>query len=114
MLIAEARVETGRASRYLTQLCQHLSQLGPHYSPFLHGHHRPPKVQDLQWTDTGGEMRFENGRCTLEAQDDALLLRLTADDEASLDALQRAIAHRVATIGRREKLTVQWRLSSAD
>lgn len=108
MLTAEARVATDRASRYLTQLCQHLGRMRSNHGPFLHARHQPPTVQNVEWNGSSGEMRFENGQCTLEAHTDALVLRLTAIDEASLHALQQAITHRIATIGRRENLTVQW------
>jgi hypothetical protein len=112
MFTAVASVETDRAGRYLVQLCQHLSQMQPRHGLFLHGRHRPPKVQHVEWTDTTGEMRFQNGTCTLEAHDDALLLRLSAPDEASLRSLQQAISHRLETIGRRAGLHVLW--SSTD
>ena len=103
-----ARVETDRAGRYLTQLCQHLSQLQSRHGLFLHGRHRPPKVLHVEWSDTFGEMRFENGTCTLEAHEDALLLRVSAPDEASLRSLQQAITHRLATIGHRAGLNILW------
>lgn len=99
---------TERAGRYLAQLCQHLSEIGPRHGLFLHGRHRPPKVLHVEWTDVAGEVRFENGSCTLDAREDALLLRVSADDQRKLEGLQQAMSHRIETIGRREMLTVTW------
>lgn len=107
-MTAEGRVETARADRYLVQLCLHLSELPPRHGMFLHGRHRPPKVLHVEWTDVTGEVRFQNGACTLEARDDAVYLHLSTDDEAALTGLQQAISHRIETIGRREQLTVAW------
>jgi hypothetical protein len=85
MFGADARVETDRAARYLTQLTLRVESRG-----------------------NAAKMQFEIGTCVLEAHEDALLLRLVADDETNLQVLQDAIAHRLATVGRREKLTVEW------
>jgi hypothetical protein len=105
---AVAHVETDRASRYLVQLCRHVSQMGRpggHRSP---GGHVAPEVQHVEWTDTHGTIDVGWGRCTVEATSDALTLRLESADEEGLERLQAAVAHRLETIGRRDGLKVNW------
>jgi hypothetical protein len=108
MFGADARVETDRAARYLTQLTRHVSQMRARHSLVLHGGDGQPKVLRVESRGNAAKMQFEIGTCVLEAHEDALLLRLVADDETNLQVLQDAIAHRLATVGRREKLTVEW------
>lgn len=110
MLTAEAHVETDRASRYLVQLCRHVSQMSrPRgHRPPSRGGHLPPEVQHVEWSDTHGTIDVGWGRCTVEATPDVLTLRLEAADEEGLQRLQAAIAHRLETIGRRESLQVNW------
>lgn len=110
MLTAVARLETDRAGRYLDQLCRHVSQMswpGGHRPPGGGGH-APPEVQHVEWTDTHGTFDVGWGRCTVEAGSDALTLRLEAADEAGLQRLEGAVAHRLETIGRRDGLKVDW------
>lgn len=109
MFTAVAHVETDRASRYLVQLCRHVSQLGRpggHRPPG--GGHVAPEVQHVEWTDTHGTIDVGWGRCTVEATSDALTLRLESADEEGLERLQTAVAHRLETIGRRDGLKVNW------
>ncbi|ALV33080.1 DUF2218 domain-containing protein [Streptomyces sp. CdTB01] len=118
MLIAEARVETERASRYLDQLCRHAQQMGrhPHYRPGAHGGddtHRPPEVRHVEWSDTDGTVRLSLGRWILQATPDALVLRVEAAGEEDLQRMQDLIAARVEKIGRRDHLSVTWQQSEA-
>jgi hypothetical protein len=115
MPIAEAQVTTDRASRYLVQLCRHLDQMSRmrHRVPTRHGGQAPPAVEHAEWSDTTGTIRFAQGTCTLRAGDDALTLRVEADDEDTLRQLRQSIARRLDTIGRRDHLTVHWRQSTA-
>ena len=108
MFGADARVETDRAARYLKQLTRHVSQMRARHGLALHGGDRQPKVLRVESRSNAAKMQFEIGTCFLEAHEDALLLRLVADDETNLQVLQDAIAHRLTTVGRREKLTVTW------
>jgi hypothetical protein len=109
MLTAEAHIETGRASRYLVQLCRHVSQMGRSGGHRLdRGRHAPPEVDHVEWTDTHGTIDVGWGRCTVEATPDVLTLRLESADEEGLQRLQSAVAHRLETIGRRESLKVDW------
>lgn len=107
----EARVPTDRASRYLVQLCRHSEQMS-------RWRHRPPAgpgggreavaVREVQWSETLGVVRFDEGEWTLCATGDALLLRVDAVDQQALGRLQQGIAARLATIGRRDRLSVSW------
>jgi hypothetical protein len=102
----EAHVGTERAARYLVQFCHHLGEMG-RMPAHHHGDGGAPPV--VSCTETSGEIRFEGGRCTLEAGPDALFLRLDAADDATLRRLRDSIGSRLETIGRRDGLTVTWR-----
>ncbi|MEU1273238.1 DUF2218 domain-containing protein [Streptomyces sp. NPDC005799] len=111
MPTAEAHIRTDRASRYLVQLCRHLSQMGRmrHRPPVGHGGGQmPPEVQRVDYSDTDGTIRFDKGLCTLRATSGTLTLRVAADDEDALQRLQNGIAGRIEKIGRRDGLTVTW------
>lgn len=109
MPTAETQVTTDRASRYLVQLCRHLNQMSGmrHRAPTRHGS-QAPAIEQVDWSDTTGTIRFAQGTCTLHAGDDALTLRVEAEDEDTLRQLQEGIARRLNTIGRRDNLTVHW------
>jgi hypothetical protein len=100
MPTAETKVATGRASRYLVQLCEHLNQLS--------AGHRGPGVRRVEWTDTQGVVTLDFGSCELRADDDGLALRVVADDERLLAHFKAELAARVETIGRRDGLVVGW------
>ena len=99
MLIAEASVKTERPSRYLIQLCQHLSKVG---------RGNPQMPVRVDWTDDRGEISFDWGRCTLRAQPSVLALRAEAADEDALRVIQDRVADRLERIGSRDALTVAW------
>jgi hypothetical protein len=105
-----ARIETTRASRYLTQLGDHLS----HLSQRMHQHARngehagPPQVLSVAATDDHALITFAWGTCALQATDTALLVRIEVQDVADLGQAEALIAHRIQTIGSREQLTVAW------
>ncbi|MCF1595741.1 DUF2218 domain-containing protein [Streptomyces muensis] len=111
MPIAEARVETDRPSRYLVQLCKHLSNKGRHLGHRPPGH-RPPGLRPdqihVEWSDTQGVLTLPWGRCTLHAERDALVLRAEGDDEQGLRRLQELMATHLERFGRREGLQVNW------
>jgi hypothetical protein len=117
MPTAEARLATERASRYLVQLCRHLGQMkGMSHRPLIgHGDGRmPPVVQHVDYTDTRGTVRFADGQWNLEATENALVLRVEADNEEALQRLQTGIAARVEKIGRRDGLQVHWQQMKPD
>ncbi|MFJ8023615.1 DUF2218 domain-containing protein [Streptomyces sp. NPDC096311] len=111
MPTAEAHIPTERASRYLVQFCRHLGQMSRirHQPPARHGSgDMPPTVRDVDYSDTRGVIRFDEGQFTLQATSDTLSLRVDADDEDTLQRLQNGITARLEKIGRRDQLTVTW------
>jgi hypothetical protein len=99
MLIAEANVETERSSRYLEQLCRHVSLVAQ----------RHPQMQaQVEWSEDRGVIRFGGARCTLRADPGVLTLRAEAPDEESLHQLEQRVAGRLEQVGRRDRLTVTW------
>lgn len=113
MPTAEAEVRTGRASRYLVQLCRHLGQMGGmgHRPTAHHGGQEPLAVRRADWSESSGTVRFAQGTCTLQASADALTLRVEADDEDALRRIQEGITRRLGMIGRR--VALQWRQSTS-
>jgi hypothetical protein len=99
MLIAEARVETARSSRYLVQLCQHVNKVSE-ANPQMRAH--------VEWSDDHGVISFGWGRCTLHADPGALTLRAEAPDEESLQRIEHRVAERLEGFGRRDQLMVTW------
>jgi hypothetical protein len=99
MLIAEARVETQRSSRYLVQLCRHVNKAGRAH-PQMQAH--------VEWSDDRGVISFDWGRCTLRALPGVLTLRAEAPDEDTLRRVEYPIADRLERIGRRDHLRVTW------
>jgi hypothetical protein len=99
MLIAEAHVEAERPSRYLVQLCRHVSKAA-RASPEMQAH--------VEWSDDRGEISFGWGRCTLRADPGVLTLRAEAPDEEGLRRIEHRIADRLELFGRRDQLTVTW------
>jgi hypothetical protein len=76
MPAAHARIETGRASRYLTQFCQHVQRIYTNRGPLSHarrtapaGHTqgRPAEPPRVAWTDTHGTVTFGDATITLQA-----------------------------------------------
>lgn len=99
MLVAEGRVETERASRYLVQLCRHVH---------LAAQHNPGMQAQVDWSVDRGMISFGWGRCTLRADPGALALRAEAPDEERLHQLQQRVTDRLEQVGRHDRLTVTW------
>ncbi len=114
MPTAHARIPTDRASRYLAQLCRHLSELQHHggsptgHDTEPHRGRQRPQVQHVEWSDTHGTIDLGTARLTLDATPDTLDLTLDAPDDQTLTQLGDTIAHRIRTIGRRDRLAVTW------
>lgn len=101
MLIAEARVETVRPSRYLVQLCRHVNEVAE-ANPHMGAH--------VEWSEDHGVISFDwGGRCTLRAEPGILALRAEAPDEESLRRVEQRVADRLERFGRRDHLSVIWR-----
>jgi len=127
MLTAEARVETDRPGRYLTQLCQHLSNRGRHlgtgkgrllrHRPGGHQGDNPRPVTaeqvQVEWSQTEGTVTFPGGHCIMRADSDALLLRAEAADGAALEFIENLIGSHLGRFSRREPLTVTWHPAEA-
>src|SRR6266699_1845375 len=110
MPVSQARVPTGRAGRYLSQLRKHTGH--PGFPVLRHGPGdggAAPVPRHTEWSDTDGVVDFGWGRCTLHAIGDALILHAEADDQQNLRRIQDALAARLDQIGRRDHLTVTWR-----
>jgi len=122
MPAAQARIETGRAGRYLTQLCQHVQSIYSTRRPLGHtrrlrraGHNRgrlaqPPRVE---WTDTRGTVSFGDAVITLTAGPSALTLRAEASSEEDLQRAQELVTGLLARFGRRDHLSVTWQQAGA-
>jgi hypothetical protein len=117
MLIAEARIETDRASRYLVQFCKHAAAMGGggshSHRPWAHVGRAALSPGDVkvsaEWSPMHGVVSFSPlGRCTIEATDDALTLHVEATDEAGLRQIQQTIAGDLSRFGRRSRLQVDW------
>jgi hypothetical protein len=100
-LIAEARVETAQPSRYLVHLCRHFNQEAeamPH-----------PDVQaHIEWSETDGVADFGFGRCTMQTDHGALMLRAEAPEDESLERVETLVAEHLERFGSRDELTVSW------
>ena len=115
MLIAEARVETERPSRYLVQLCRHFSHNGRH---LRHGLGTQPIGDEqahgdvrvrVEWSEAHGIVNFSPwGQCTMQATPNTLALRAEAPDQESLRRVQDLIAEHLARFGSRDQLKVSW------
>ena len=127
MPAVEARIETGRSSRYLTQLCRHVDSIyaerGSHGErPGLaqgrnaqgrnaqsrHAQDRPAEPPRVVWTEAAGTISFGDGTITLMADPAALILRAEAGSDESLQRAQELVTGLLARIGRRDGLTVTW------
>jgi hypothetical protein len=99
MLIAEAHVETGRASRYLGQLCRHVNKAARAH-PQMQAH--------VEWSDDRGVISLDRGRCLLHVLPGVLTLRVEAADEDTLRRVEQRVGDRLERIGGRDHLTVTW------
>jgi len=115
MPVAEARIRTGRASRYLTQLCGHTARMNFLGHANRHGEHATATAmpQRAECSDTDGVIDFDRGRLTLRATNEELILVAEADDQQDLRLMQDAIATRLQRIGRRDRLSLTWRPAPA-
>ena len=111
MLTAEAQVKTQDPGRYLTQLCHHAQQVHRmRHQPRNHGGDRqpPPKVQQVECSETSGVISFGWGQCIMQATPGTLTLRAEAEDEGSLQRVQDIVARDIERFGKRNQLTVTW------
>ena len=111
MVATEAHVETERASRYLAQLCRHFSNLRRHDSRRGgdHAYARPDVQAQVEWSETHGIVSFGWGRCTMQADPEALKLRAEAPDDESLQRVEDLVGEHVERFGERDGLKVTWK-----
>lgn len=91
MLTAHSRVETAKSSRFLQALCGHFSRKVP-----------------AEYDASRGVVSFPFGRCELRAEPDALLLRVEANDPASLDRAKEVVGGHLERFGVKEGFQVRW------
>lgn len=91
MVQSTARVSTGRAGRYLAQLCAHFAY----------------KVE-ARHEDGRGFADFGWGTCILVATPDALLLHAQSPDPDGLARVEYVVADHAERFGARDGLTVAW------
>jgi hypothetical protein len=117
MPTSEAHVPTQHAARYLAQLCRHAEAVGGHAGRRLHDHAGPardhPRMRHVERSDTAATLDFDQGRCTMRAEPDALVLRAEAGDAERLRRIEDLIAADLERFGTREHLTVTWRDADA-
>lgn len=91
----EGIVRTANASKYLQQLCKHWS-------------HRFP---DLTFTPHAGRIPFSaDSVCMLEADGEALTMKISAPDDASAQRLQSVVFEHLKRFAFREELPPpEWR-----
>ncbi|SFL05210.1 DUF2218 domain-containing protein [Falsiroseomonas stagni] len=90
-MITTARVETATPSRYLGQLCKHFA-------------HRIPASHD----ERQGRIEFPEALCELEAEEGALVLRLTTAEEAVMARMQKVVADHLLRFAFRDPPQVVW------
>lgn len=107
----QARIETDRATRYLTQLIKHATAMAGTGGHRIPGH--KPITDEVEVTiessETDGVIAFGSwGRCTLHAGTDALTAHIDAADEEKLARIQTIIGRNLDRFARREGITVDW------
>ena len=122
MPAAQARIETEQATRYLTQLCQHVQKIYSTRGPLSHARYarqaghargRPAEPPRVACTDTQGTVSFGGAEITLTAEPSALILAAEAGSDASLQRAQDLVTGLLTRIGRRDRLTVAWQRAGA-
>jgi len=94
LLSSEARVSTKAPRRYLGQLCKHF------------GHRLPVQLEEWQ-----GRIEFPAGVCELDAAADerALVMRVSASEEAALARLEEVVGRHLERFAFREETKVTWK-----
>lgn len=115
MPTAEARIQTERPGRYLTQICKHLSNEGRHlgHRPRAHAGGdiqatHPATEAQVEWSATSGLVRLGWGQATLQATAGTLTLQARAADEENLRRIQDLLTSHLDRFSRRDPLTVTW------
>ena len=111
----EARIETDRPNRYLTQLCQHASAMDSASGHRLRMHARDQRQEGQRLTvrsecsDDTAVLTFNLGaRCTIIAASNLLTVRIDADTEQVLNQVREIITRDFERFGRRDDLIMNW------
>lgn len=91
MHVAKSHVTTDKAQRYLKALCNHFNR----------------KVT-AEYTDNHGTVQFGIGFCEMNATDDALVIRIQAEDEEKLSQVKYVVADHLERFSGEDRLQVQW------
>lgn len=91
MHVAEARVRSEYASRYLVQLCKHFA-------------HKTPTDYD----ESTGRVDFQPGLCVMHAAGDRLSLRCEAHSEPALHRVKGIVEVHLVRFARGEEIAVTW------
>lgn len=111
MLTSEARVETDRPERYLTQICNHAAAMGAGgHRMGGHGDHAQAAQEvSAECSETRGVITFAAwGTCVIAAVGSTLTLRVEAADPESLRRIQEVLTRDLDRFGRRDGLVVSW------
>ena len=95
MNVSIAKVSTENASNYLRKLCQHWS-------------HKFPVSFDAQH----GTIDLAVGKCILDAEENALKVRLELPAEGDATQLQRVVQEHIQRFAFRETLVFDWNTSA--
>jgi uncharacterized protein len=91
MPIATARVPTLLPRRYMSQLCKHFE------------HKLPVTLGEAE-----GCITFAMGVCTLQAETDAIVMRVESADPDGLERLEDVVARHLVRFAFREPVAVEW------
>lgn len=110
MPVAETRIPTPKASRFLVQLCRHAEAMGgraQHLHAGVAGEIRPEVVR-VEWTDADGRIQFDWGDCVLRSTSDELMIRVEVDGDDRLQWIRDLLTADLERFGRRDGLKVSW------
>lgn len=91
MHVAETRVRSERASRYLVQLCKHFSH-----------------KTDADFDETRGHVDFQPGLCVMNANGDQLSLRCEAASETDLDRVKEIVTNHLERFAQQDEIILTW------
>lgn len=95
MIHSKAEITTGKASRYLQQMCKHF------------GH----KVT-VAFTPEAGEIHLPFGDGTLQSADGRLTLQASAASEDDVERLEQVLGSHLERFAFRENISVTWTRST--
>lgn len=90
-MIAEAHIETDKASKYLKWLCGHFGIKAK-----------------AEYDDTHGTVQFEFGDCEMQAHTSTLIIRVSANAEEPFSRIKFVVADHLERFGRKDSIQVIW------